>query len=392
MESKDKPRLMDFLYDFYLKNFGFPSISEKKLILFLASVKKNLTNLRVNLFARFLGLASSQLLVTEELVLYLKVTRFILQKNCHPEKRKALIRTSEVTGAILLKNPKLETLYFKLDNFFKNKDISTLRRKIEMNFKSDGKESTCDLDAIVLEVIHFQRRNYKIKRIDNEIFSAFEASGVQEIYVEVFELMCKHFMLKEKVHTPDLSRLNILDRAKFKNVISRAVKELKFGSHGSGTFSPSIRHRNKNNNNSSSIGSSFLKSPNSIKSPGSPVKNLEKMLFSELAIMDVQSQQNSVDRSFVKDKELNEFFNLEKIKRAKLTRDGFRLKEFFEQNYYNLKSDIIKFHKKLRHAPQKSQQGLRFLFGKLAKKFDSFNFKNIGQFFIIFYVIKKEIN
>lgn len=45
-----------FTYNFFLNNFGFKKLAEQKFIVFILSLKKYLHIIRINLFARFLGL------------------------------------------------------------------------------------------------------------------------------------------------------------------------------------------------------------------------------------------------------------------------------------------------------------------------------------------------
>jgi hypothetical protein len=53
--QKDE-ELCSFTYTYFLNNFGFKNIAEQKFIVFVLSVKKYLHIVRINLFARFMGL------------------------------------------------------------------------------------------------------------------------------------------------------------------------------------------------------------------------------------------------------------------------------------------------------------------------------------------------
>lgn len=72
----------NFVYTWFLNNFGFKKIAEQKFIVFVLSVKKYLYVVRINLFARFMGLLdgiSNHNL--DEFTKYLEATEYISKLN-----------------------------------------------------------------------------------------------------------------------------------------------------------------------------------------------------------------------------------------------------------------------------------------------------------------------
>ena len=53
MKEVDCP---SFSYNFFIKCYGFRKMAQQKFILFLLSLKKTITQLRINVFAKLLGL------------------------------------------------------------------------------------------------------------------------------------------------------------------------------------------------------------------------------------------------------------------------------------------------------------------------------------------------
>ena len=70
--------LNNFVYNLYLNNFGFKKIAEQKFIILVLSIKKYLHIVRINLFARFLGLLDGAANYTvDELNKYIECMEFL---------------------------------------------------------------------------------------------------------------------------------------------------------------------------------------------------------------------------------------------------------------------------------------------------------------------------
>lgn len=81
MIDKDE-EFPSFVYNWFLNNFGFKKLAEQKFIVFLLSVKKYLYVVRINLFARFMGLLDgSSNYNLEELNKYLEAIEYTSKLN-----------------------------------------------------------------------------------------------------------------------------------------------------------------------------------------------------------------------------------------------------------------------------------------------------------------------
>lgn len=374
-----KVHLIDFVYDFYIKNFGVVNISEKKLIVFLISIRRHLTIPRINLFARMIGLIPDDLILLEEMIFYLKSIFFILKKNCTKEKLKSIWRTGEKKGRIVLKNAKLNNFFFKLESKMSKKLVSSLKKTIEKETKKSGKDFLFDLDNVIKSSILFRRSAVTPLPFHIQIFNTISTLSNEVIYPSVFFLMCKHFFTQKVDKSFDILSIQInkpLTLEKYQNLLVKIIKEKIIDIDGilSRKMSFISNRRSIVSNQNNLIGS------DSSQKNG---KNYEKS--NELY--------NSMETDFFKgNKYFEQFFNLDKIRRAKLTREGVELKVYFQEHSYEIKNDLIKYYRKLNFSTSLYNKALRFLFSKMAKKFDEYTFDNISEFFIGYYLIKKEIN
>lgn len=176
-----KPRLIEFVYEFYLKNFGVLSIAEKKLIIFLTSVQKKLDKPRVNLFGKFIGLVPCSVLLHEEFIFYLKTVNFLFNKNCYKDKRRAIIKKSETTGQILLKNPKLSSFFLGLSLLFNKKQIKALKKVIESEMVSSHKDRVFNLDLIVKRTLLFKREQHLPDPLNFQVFKTISRKKSNEV-------------------------------------------------------------------------------------------------------------------------------------------------------------------------------------------------------------------
>lgn len=80
-QAKNDQLFIEYIYDFYIKSFGFISIAEPKLIAFLISLKNYAKKSRVCLFGKFLGLDANEDYNTEELNKYIEGLDFLATSN-----------------------------------------------------------------------------------------------------------------------------------------------------------------------------------------------------------------------------------------------------------------------------------------------------------------------
>lgn len=67
-----------YIYNYYLSQFGYTKLTEQKFMVLVLSIKKNLKIIRVNIFAKFMGLLESNVNYTvEELQKYLEAVEFM---------------------------------------------------------------------------------------------------------------------------------------------------------------------------------------------------------------------------------------------------------------------------------------------------------------------------
>lgn len=375
-----KMALVDFVYDFYLKNFGMVNISEKKLIVFMTSIQKHLAKPRVNLFARMIGLVPEDSLLLEDVIFYLKSVFFILGKNCTPEKLKTVWRMGEKKGRILLKNPKLNGFCQKLENCASKKAVARFKKSIEKESQGTGKERLFDLDAILKSAIVLRRRSFRPPPVHVQIFETFRTiSGGGLLFPSVFSLVCKHFLTPHVSEDFELSEYKLespMDLEEFQELLSGLVRKHVIDMEQ--LLSKNLTEMSNRLSMKSAEGAERMRS-HEHESPRGEYKSLEKNL------MIPQSKS-------VPSEEYQKFFNLEKIKRAKLTKEGVDLKIYFQEHGYEIKNDLIKYYRKLNFTKSKYNSALRFLFAKVARKFELYTFHDITEFFISFYVIKKEVN
>ena len=84
-QIKNDQLFIEYLYDFYIKSFGFTSIAEPKLIAFLISVKSYSKKSRICLFSKFVGLDPNEEYSNEEINKYIEGLDFLATSNMgHP--------------------------------------------------------------------------------------------------------------------------------------------------------------------------------------------------------------------------------------------------------------------------------------------------------------------
>ena len=374
MSIKGKPRLIEFAYEFYLKNYGVVSIAEKKLIVFLASIQRNLERPRVNFFAKFIGLIPSNLFLQEELVFYLQALNFILNKNCYKDKKKSIFKKSETTGELILKNPRLGSYFATLSAYFDKKQVKTLRESISSEANKSGRDRIYNMDLIISRTIAYRRQAFRPPPIHVQIFKTLRHQPEGVVHVRVLVLFASHFVKKEY--------LAILE-----NVVAHKTS-LKFDEFVE-TLREVLQEHQKMDRNSDLLSlpeSTFFLDPSNMQSPSpeAPSINLNTVNLTQEQLIDQVDHES--ERKF------GRMFNLEKFRRAKLNRESHQLKIYFQENFYEFKNELINCFRKINHVLPKIQSSLKFLFSKMAENFDTYDYQNVFEFFISFYLVKKEIH
>lgn len=87
---KENPKIKDidcpsFLYNFFIKCYGFRKMAQQKFIIFLLSLKKYITQLRINIFSKFLGMLQTSMNYNlEEFNQYISGLDFIFYNSSSP--------------------------------------------------------------------------------------------------------------------------------------------------------------------------------------------------------------------------------------------------------------------------------------------------------------------
>jgi hypothetical protein len=373
---KGKPRLIEFIYEFYLKNFGVVSIAEKKLIILLVSIQKNLNKPRINLFGKFVGLIPSNSLLQEELLFYLKAINFLLTKNCYKDKKKSILKKSNISGQILLKNPRLTSYFANLSLFYSKNKIKTLKKHIESEVIKDKKEKIYNVDLILNRTILFQRQQFRGDPIHFQLFKTFKIKKGNKIDPNLMSLCLKHFLRKQ--YCPyakgDDNLKDYLSFSSFIDVLKKIIKKSEKKATSGVQSLDSLSK--KSNSTSSQIRGKLRKSRLFVE------ENMADQI--KKAVQKAGDSENEPDFEMI--------FNTEKLSRAKLNRTGHKLKLYFQDNFYELKNDLIKCYRKINYVSSDIQYSLKFLLVKMARNFDSYTYRNIDEFFISYYLIKKEIH
>ena len=375
----NKPNFIEFVYEFYLKNFGMISISERKLIIFLTSIQKNQSHPKVNMFAQFIGLIPNEEFIIEELIFYLKSFSFLLERNTNFNRRADLLRTNDKTGEMVLKNPKLNPFLSQIESVANKIEFKRFRRELDAEIQKVRKDKFVNIDNVIKSAILFRRAMHKPLPVIRQIFNAFRYAPENIIYPLVFKLLTKHFMNKklQKYTQDQLLFRSPLNFKTFLCVIESILTE--YDLDNSKELNNSILSRNDHDSSPSIFGSSKCFSINlQIAKGEQPRKSLN-----ENVSISVQSKEDSNNLRF---------FNTDKISRAKLNREGFELKVYFQQHQSELKNEMLKSFKRINYVDSEFAPAVKFIFWKLAQKFDLFTFWDVDEFFILWYLIKKEVH
>jgi hypothetical protein len=355
------------------------NISEKKLIVFLTSLQKHLSKPRINLFARMIGLIPADSILLEEFIFYIKSLYYIIERSCTKEKIKATWKMGEKKGKILLKNIKLNSFFYRLESCVTKKSINRFKKSIEKESQMIGKDRFYNVDNILKSAIMLRRKSYKSIKIYLEIFNTIKTMSTNLVYPSVFFLMCKHFFTTQVNQEFEIQEMELKQPLAFEDyviLIGRIIKNEVID------IDRLLSKNLSNMSNRLSMISNSKLGQSGLKASGDA-----QVLFKSIDPSDLIKSE-----SIIKVDDYDKFFNIEKVNRAKLTKEGVDLKMYFQEHLYEIKSDLIKYYKKLNFSTSKYNNALRFLFSKVARKFDEYTFYDISEFFITFYIIKKEIN
>lgn len=222
---KENPKIKEvdcpsFLYNFFIKCYGFRKMAQQKFIIFLLSLKKFNTQLRVNIFAKFLGLLQTSMNYTiEEFNQYISGLDFIfynsgIQTNSNTQN---LMPTSTIVNPTNSENESRFMVNFvRVWEYVKisfekeseiNAEFTTFKKEMESLKEEDPKNylksGIIDYDLFMSHYLPFFRKTKNQNKIN--LVTAFNAADLNlDGFVDYFEFNLivkyieKNFFLEHK--------------------------------------------------------------------------------------------------------------------------------------------------------------------------------------------------
>ncbi|CAD8054770.1 unnamed protein product [Paramecium sonneborni] len=169
--------MASFIYNYYLKQFGYTKVTEQKFLILLISIQKNIAIVRVNVFARFLGLLEdSSNFSLEEQKKYLEALDLINSMTNYGTTIKNNEANSQQLVPYIRALAYLESLYY-----FKSQDKYIQLRKeldsiVEKDVSQQNRDGVLDFDQMMLKVLRLFRDN--VQSIQTFVINAFNASDL----------------------------------------------------------------------------------------------------------------------------------------------------------------------------------------------------------------------
>ncbi|CAD8157084.1 unnamed protein product [Paramecium pentaurelia] len=178
--------MASYIYNYFLQQFGYTKITEQRFLILILSIKKYLNIIRVNIFAKFLGLLEDKVNYTvEEQQKYLQAHEFI--QNQH----QLGVQVKENEYNLKFYVPYLRALAYvsSLQNwYFSGEEMNYLKQEIEQLKESDDKNKSgiIDFDQMMLRVLVVFRNN--IEKTKLYVINAFNACDLDgNGFVDVHE-------------------------------------------------------------------------------------------------------------------------------------------------------------------------------------------------------------
>ncbi|CAD8139028.1 unnamed protein product [Paramecium pentaurelia] len=169
--------MASFIYNYYLKQFGYTKVTEQKFLILLISIQKNIAIVRVNVFARFLGLLEdSSNFSLEEQKKYLEALDLINSMTNYGTTIKNNEANSQQFVPYIRALAYLESLYY-----FKSQDKYIQLKKeldsiVEKDVTQQNRDGVLDFDQMMLKVLRLFRDN--VQNIQTFVINAFNASDL----------------------------------------------------------------------------------------------------------------------------------------------------------------------------------------------------------------------
>ncbi|CAD8141379.1 unnamed protein product [Paramecium pentaurelia] len=166
-----------YIYNYYLQQFGFTKVTEQKYQVLLLSVKKNIKIVRINMFARFMGLLEQNVNYTiEEQQKYLEAWDFMNNQQNLGQSLKD--NESEMKMYV----PFVRALSYVGQLIFspQNEELFSLKHEIEQLKENDpkniNKQGIIDFDLMMIKVLQVFRNT--VEKTKLYVINAFAASDL----------------------------------------------------------------------------------------------------------------------------------------------------------------------------------------------------------------------
>ncbi|CAK94800.1 unnamed protein product (macronuclear) [Paramecium tetraurelia] len=169
--------MASFIYNYYLKQFGYTKVTEQKFLILLISIQKNIAIVRVNVFAKFLGLLEeSSNFSLEEQKKYLEALDLINSMSNYGTTIKNNEANTQQFVPYIRALAYLESLYY-----FKSQDKYIQLKKeldsiVEKDVTQQNRDGVLDFDQMMLKVLRLFRDN--VQNIQTFVINAFNASDL----------------------------------------------------------------------------------------------------------------------------------------------------------------------------------------------------------------------
>ncbi|CAK88359.1 unnamed protein product (macronuclear) [Paramecium tetraurelia] len=166
-----------YIYNYYLQQFGFTKVTEQKYQVLLLSVKKNIKVIRINMFARFMGLLELNVNYTvEEQQKYLEAWDFMnTQQNLGQS-----LKDNESEMKMYV--PFVRALSYIGQLIFspQNDELVQLKHEVELLKENDpkniNKQGIIDFDLMMIKVLQVFRNT--VEKTKLYVINAFAASDL----------------------------------------------------------------------------------------------------------------------------------------------------------------------------------------------------------------------
>lgn len=170
---KENPNIKEmdcpsFAYNFFIKCYGFRKMAQQKFVLFVLSLKKTMTQLRINVFSKFLGIFHSPMNYNlEEFNQYILaldfITNFTLSSNSETIQSQGVVAANKETDSRFMVNFAKSIEFSKqLEKEGEGNEFAVFKKEIEAIKEDDPKNllkmGILDFDLFMSKYLVFFRK------------------------------------------------------------------------------------------------------------------------------------------------------------------------------------------------------------------------------------------